>query len=80
MENSSIKPKKNGLGLAGMIISIIGFIFSVIPLVNLFGIWIAALGGIFSLIGAFKQPRTMAIVGLVLSILSAVVFFWMYSL
>ena len=78
MENS-VRPEKNGLGLAGMVISIIGFVLSIIPLVNIVGIFVAVLGGIFSLIGVFKQPRTLAIVGLVLSVLSAVIFFWMYS-
>ena len=78
MENS-VRPKKNGLGVAGMVISIIGFVLSIIPLVNIVGIFVAVLGGIFSLIGVFKQPRTLAIVGLVLSVLSAVIFFWMYS-
>lgn len=78
MENS-VRPQKNGLGVAGMVISIIGFVLSIIPLVNIVGIFVAVLGGIFSLIGVFKQPRTLAIVGLVLSVLSAVIFFWMYS-
>ena len=78
MENS-VRPKTNGLGVAGMVISIIGFVLSIIPLVNIVGIFVAVLGGIFSLIGVFKQPRTLAIVGLVLSVLSAVIFFWMYS-
>lgn len=58
--------KSNGMGTAGMVLAIIGLFTSMIPVVG----WIFwVLGLIFSIIGIFKEPRGMAIAGLVISLI-----------
>ena len=51
---------KNGLAVAGFVVALIGLILSWIPLVNVFGVILCAVGFILALIGAFKKPRTLA--------------------
>ena len=53
----------NGLGVAGFVLGLIGLPLFFIPL---FGF----LGFLFSFIGVFKEPRGLAIAGLVISIIS----------
>lgn len=61
---------KNGLGLAGFILSLVSLVLSWLPGVN----WITwILGLIFSAIGVFKKPRGFAIAGLAISLISLVV-------
>lgn len=79
MENSIEKPKKNVIGITGLIISIIGFIPSIIPLINIVGIFISLFGGLLSLIGAFGKPRKAALVGLIISTISVIIFLAMYT-
>lgn len=58
------KKKKNGLGLAGMIVAIVGLLLCWVPILN----WIILTPAfILSFIGIFKKPRVLAIVGLVIS-------------
>lgn len=60
--NNSEK-SSNGLGTAGFVLGLIGlFTFPILIL--------GLLGFLFSLIGVFKEPRGLAIAGLVLSIIS----------
>lgn len=56
--------RSNSMGVAGFIIALIGLIFCWVPGVN-FILWF--LGLVFSFVGLFKEPRGMAIAGLVLS-------------
>ena len=59
-----MEKKSNGLGTAGFVLALLGVIFCWLPIVN----WILwLLGFIFSLIGVFKQPKGLAITGLILS-------------
>ena len=52
--------QKNGLGLAGFILSLLGLFLDWIPVLGWL-IWL--LGAIFSIIGLFKEPRGFAIAG-----------------
>lgn len=63
-------PKKNGLGTAGFVLALVGLIFSWVPVLG----WLCwLLGLIFSFIGVFKQPRGLAIAGLVISLIALIV-------
>ena len=63
-------PQKNGIGLAGFILSLIALFTEWIPV---FGWIIWALGAIFSLVGLFKAPRGFAIAGFVISFISLII-------
>ena len=60
---------KNSMGIAGLILAVIGLVFSWVPLLCWI-LWI--LGFIFSTIGVFKPNKATAIIGLVLSIINFV--------
>ena len=66
---------KNGLGVAGFIVAAIGLIFSWIPLVNVIGVILCGIGFILALIGAFKKPRTLAIIGIVLAVAGGIIYY-----
>lgn len=68
----TVEKKSNGTGTAGFVLSLLGIIFCWAPVLN-FILWI--LGLILSFVGCFKRPKTLAICGLVLSLLSAIVMF-----
>lgn len=74
IEQQSVAPRrKNGLGTAGFVLALLAFIISWIPLVGTVIGWILGpLGFIFSLIGVFRQPRGLAIAGLIISLLSII--------
>ena len=65
----------NSMGIAGFVMALLGLVFFWIPFVNLI-LWL--LGLIFSFVGLFKAPRSMAIAGLVLSliIIFIIIVFW----
>jgi len=56
--------RKNGIGIAGLVLSIVGFVFCWLPIFN-FILWV--LGFVFSLIGVFKKPKGASIAGLIIS-------------
>ena len=61
-----IKQKQsNGAGIAGFVLSIMGLLFSWLPV---FGWLIWASGLILSLVGIFEKPKGLAIAGLVISL------------
>ena len=62
--------QKNGLGLAGFILALVGVFLDWIPVIGWL-LWL--LGAIFSIIGLFRQPRGFAIAGTVLSFLGFIV-------
>ncbi|MBW9202217.1 hypothetical protein EVD33_04595 [Bacteroidales bacterium SW292] len=62
--------KSNGLGTAGFILALAALILSWAPVLN-FIIWF--LGLLFSFIGVFKQPRGLAIAGLVVSLIGIII-------
>lgn len=62
--------KSNSMGAAGMIMAIVALFVSWIPILS----WIVwMLGLIFSIIGVFKEPRGMAIAGLVISLIGVII-------
>ena len=62
-------PKKNGMGTAGFVLALLGLILCWVPVLG----WILwLLGLIFSIIGVFRQPRGLAIAGLVISCLGLI--------
>ena len=62
--------QKNGLGLAGFILALVGLFLDWIPVLGWL-IWL--LGAIFSIIGLFKQPRGFAIAGTIISFLGFII-------
>ena len=67
--NVPMEKGKNGIGTAGFVCGLIGFIFSFIPVLNIVGWILCVLGFIFSLIGVIKKnvKKGLAIAGLILS-------------
>lgn len=63
--------RSNGLGVAGLVLSILGFFVGWIPVLGWI-IWI--LGLLFSFIGLFKSPRGCAIAGMIISLIWVIVF------
>ena len=66
----SAKKEKNGIGLAGFILSILCLVISWAPGVNIV-MWF--LGLVFSAVGVFKRPKGLAIAGLVISMISILI-------
>ena len=65
-----MEKKSNGIGIAGFVLALLGVLLFWIPVLN----WILwLLGLIFSFIGVFKQPKGLAIAGLVLSFISIII-------
>ena len=56
--------RKNGLGLAGFIMSVTGLVLCWVPVLS----WLLLVPSfLLSFIGQFRKPRTMAIVGAIIS-------------
>lgn len=56
----------NGMGTAGFVLALLSLLLAWVPVLG----WILwLLGVVFSLIGLFKSPRGLAIVGMVLSMI-----------
>ena len=55
---------RNGIGIAGFILSVISLFIGWVPIVG----WLVwGLGAVFSFIGMFIRPRTLAIIGFIIS-------------
>ena len=80
-ESITLQKGKNGLGIAGFILALIGLILSWIPVVNIFGIILCGIGFLLSLIGLFlkNKKKGLAIVGLLFSIAGVVLFYLVYA-
>ena len=64
---SNQETSSNGIGLAGFIVSLVGLFTAWVPIVG----WIIVIvGAILSAVGLTKEPKTFAIVGIILSWLS----------
>ena len=79
--------KGKGLGLAGMIIGIVAFVWAVIPILGAGALWIAAIGLILSVIAIFmarsgKNPKKgVMITGAILSGLAVCASaYWIYAI
>ena len=70
---------KNGLGVAGFVVALIGLILSWIPLVNVFGVILCAIGFILALIAVFKKPRTLAIIGMILALGGGIIYWIVWT-
>ena len=68
---------KNGPGVAGLVLSIIGLVLCWVPIAD-FIIWF--LGFLFSFIGMFKRPKGAAIAGMIVSIVSLAVIIFLYAI
>jgi len=74
--NQLPEKKSNGVGTAGFILAIIGFFLGWIPYLG----WLVwALGLILSAIGVFKQPRGLAIAGLIISVAVIILIVFVFS-
>ena len=61
--------KKNGLGIAGFVLAITGIALCWVPILR----WLLLIPALLlSIIGLFKEPRTLATVGAVLSALAII--------
>ena len=72
----NVQKGANGLGIAGFILSLIGVIFSWIPVANIFSVVLCGLGFLLCFIGLFLRNRRkdLAVVGLLLAIVGVAVF------
>lgn len=66
----NVEKKSNGIGTAGFVFALIAFIFCWVPVLD-FILWF--LGALLSFIGVFRQPRGLAIAGLVISFIGIIV-------
>lgn len=66
----NVEKKGNAMGTAGFVLALLSFVFCWAPVLN-FIIWF--LGALFSFIGVFKQPKGLAITGLILSFIGIIV-------
>lgn len=64
-----MEPRTNGMGVAGFVLALCGLIFSWVPVLGWI-LWI--LGLIFSIVGMTRQPKGLAIAGLVISLLGLI--------
>jgi hypothetical protein len=83
---SVVNQKTSGLAVAALVLGIIAILFSWIPFVNAFAIAPGVLAIIFGLIGFFatgkakgKGGKGLAVAGLVLGVVSAIIFFTINS-
>ena len=72
---------KNGLGVAGFVIALIGLLFSWIPIVNVFSIWLCYVGLILSLVAVFlkNKKKGLAITGIILAIVGIALYYLVYA-
>ena len=67
---NQMQPQTNGIGVAGFVLALIGLFLSWIPV---FGWIIWLVGLVLSFVGVFKEPRGLAIAGLVISLISVII-------
>lgn len=65
-----IQQSSNGIGTAGFVLALLGLLLCWLPVIN----WILwLLGFVFSLCGIFKRHKGLAIVGLMISFIGAII-------
>ena len=63
-------PEKNGIGVAGFVMSITGMILCWVPVLK----WLLLIPAfILSFIGIFRKPRALAIIGSIISLLVIII-------
>jgi hypothetical protein len=69
-------PKSNGVGTAGFVLALIAIFLGWIPVLG----WILwFVGFILSFVGLFKQPRGLAIVGFIISIIGVILLITVFA-
>lgn len=73
--------RKNGLGIAGFILSLIGLVICWVPILNIVSLVLCGLGALFCFIGLFLRNRKkgLTIVGFLFGIAGCVVFYLVYA-
>ncbi|WP_299324794.1 hypothetical protein [uncultured Maribacter sp.] len=66
----------NGVGTAGFVLSIVALIIGCIPILGWF-VWF--LGLVLSFIGVFKKPRTLAMIGLFISLIGIILLLFVFA-
>lgn len=74
MENNSpntpVVAEKNGLGVAGFVLSLVGLVLCWVPFANFI---LSGIGFILSLVGVFRRPKGLAIAGIIIAAITLVV-------
>lgn len=73
---NQVEKKSNGIGTAGFVLSLISLFLGWIPFLGWL-LWL--LGVIFSFIGVFKQPRGLAIAGLIISFIGIILLIFVFA-
>ena len=73
--------QKNGLGVAGFVIALVGLVFSWIPLLNVISFWLCAIGIVLAVVALFlkNKKKGMAIAGLICGIAGIVIYYIVYA-
>ena len=73
--------EKNGLGVAGFVVSLVGLLFSWIPLVNVMSRWLCFVGLALSVIALFlkNKKKGLAIAGIILAVVGIALFYLVYA-
>ena len=73
--------QKNGLGVAGFVVALVGLIFSWIPLLNAFSFWLSVIGIVLSLVALFLKNKSkgLAIAGLIIGVAGIVIYYLVYA-
>ncbi len=73
--------QKNGLGVAGFVIALVGLVFSWIPLLNVFSYWLCIIGAVLSIVALFLKgkKRGMAIAGVVCGVAGILIYYLVYA-
>ncbi len=74
-DTNEVKPTKNGLGIAALVIGIIALLFSWIPLINNMAAMLAVLGAIFGIVGLIKiakvkGKKTFSVIALAINVIA----------
>lgn len=68
--NAPVVVEKNGLGVAGFVLSLVGLVLCWVPFANFI---LGGIGFILSLVGVFRRPKGLAIAGIIIASITLVV-------
>lgn len=76
-----IVKRKNGLGITGFILALIGLVICWVPVLNIISLVLCGLGFLLAFIGLFLKNRKkgLAIVGVLFGIAGCVIFYLVYA-
>jgi hypothetical protein len=76
-----IVKRKNGLGIAGFILALIGLVICWVPILNIVSLGLCGLGALLCFIGLFLRNRKkgLTVVGLLFGIAGCVIFYLVYA-